>query len=67
MALAPRLELVYPTDGPDTLAELRRYVELYPGAAALEAAELARRLGCPEAEVEAACQCLIDDQLEIRA
>ncbi len=63
--IAPRP--VYPNAPTDALADLRRHLDRYPESAFAEGPELARRLGLPEIEVEAAREWLIADGLEVRA
>jgi hypothetical protein len=65
MTLAP--ESVYTSRQTDTLADIRQYVSRYPEALYLEAGELARHLGRPVAEVEAAREWLVRDGLEVWA
>ena len=52
---------------PDTLADLRRHLELYPEALIVETASSARVLRRPEAEAEAAREWLVQDGLEVQA
>ncbi len=58
---------VYLSDQTDALADLRRHLDRCPEAVFAETSDLARLLRRPEAEVEAAHEWLIEDELEIRA
>jgi hypothetical protein len=51
----------------DTLADLRRHLELYPEVLIVEIASSARVLRRLEAEAEAAREWLVQDGLEVRA
>jgi hypothetical protein len=61
------LTKLYPSDRTDTLADVRQHVSLYPEALYLESEALARCLGRPAVEVEAALEWLLEDGLEVRA
>lgn len=64
--LTPLTQL-YPSDRAHTLADVRQYVACCPEALYLEPEVLARRLGRPAVEVEAALEWLIEDGLEVSA
>jgi hypothetical protein len=61
------MNALYSKHPPDPLADLRAYVERHPDALYKEDSELARLVGCSEAEVEEARRWLLDDGLEVRA
>jgi hypothetical protein len=65
MNFAP--EPLYKSDRTDTLADVRQHVSRYPEALYSETEALARSLGHPAAEVEAAREWLLKDGLEVRA
>ena len=62
-----RAHQVYRNNPTNALADLRRHLDRCPEAVFAEAANLARLLRRPEAEVEAAREWLIANGLEIRA
>lgn len=64
--LTPLTQL-YPSDRTDTLADVRRHASRYPEALYLEPEALARCLGRPVVEFEAALEWLFEDGLEVRA
>lgn len=65
MTLAP--ESVYTSDRTETLPDARQFISHYPEATYLESDALARHLRLPVAEVEAARDWLIQDEIEVRA
>jgi hypothetical protein len=60
-------EPLYKSDQTDTLTDVRQYVSRYPEALYSEPEALARSLGRPVAEVDAAREWLFEDGLEVRA
>ncbi len=60
-------QTLYPSARTGTLADVRQYVSRYPEALYFESEALARHVGRPAAEVEAALEWLVQDGLEVKA